>query len=328
MIRNIILLSGVSIINPLNLIFAHQELKFNQLNEEQQIIHKELYKNSLEGYKTEYKKLLKQDDEDTQEEKSKLLKRNFLSACLLLKYGKDIRINYIKPKKNENYFMSGDSDVLRQKVMNILEYPATDLAPKMEDTEMKLIVQLLEMNLENDKEVTEVELHIFSTRDMCPNCYNAMELFLKTTNEESFFNKFPNAKPKIFVSSIARNTGEDDKRSKYSFSANPNTEQNNLFCIFLRNDKNLYISNESVLAKTCQERLDLDFCKNLPGYLLYPEYHTYIYKREYRGNKSIDLQLKDLEKVKTQDRNQERNEKEKRNKVFPSMEDNLSVEDD
>lgn len=321
---------------------AHNEIRFEQLDPEQQQIHANLYKQAS----------IDRSDH-TQDG------RNFLSAAMRFTFiDGSTFILYIKnPITGKFFFVSGKEKpsfiskakklhktfeygfdtpklshhTLRQREQNV--YSLTD-------SEMKFILTLttakhtiLEDFLRHYPTtdiIQAIELHIFTTRDMCPCCFQHMQNFLDAINlkkDNSIFSMIradADIPVTFFISSIvgfAPDVGSinfdhaiygyclPDKTSYISHDIN----DRKMHCIFLRKKLYTHITAESANTMQCIPQLNLLFQKKLLSIIPKPISSAEIYRRSYTkhpyGSWCETLTEKDLKKQKTKQRNRSRDEK-------------------
>ena len=280
-------------------ILAHNEICFAKLDDMQQRIHVQLCRQST---------IDRTNGEHT---------KNYFSAALLVRFTDTTQTIYLNNSDKTPYFASeqGDNSKYNQlhKSLNqgfdeglldefINRTSRGDFVKyRLADSEMHFLAKISFKNEENTNEllekiktetegktdkIKEIEVHGFSTRDMCPCCYQHIKNYFLNLNSNLFLQDLnlqnQNISVKVFISSLVRfpQTIQDSfgkskdsneyKYSKYSYCPNPiifiknEIENGKLHCIFLRSSTKKTIINvedANQLNETCLKKCDQNFQK-------------------------------------------------------------------
>ncbi len=310
-------------------LLAHNEISFAQLDDMQKQIHVQLCRQStIDRTKGEHTK-------------------NYFSAALLVRFTDNLtQTIYLNNLDETPYFASENKNdsgytelhaTLKQGfneglLSNFINRDVSNVFEKyrLNDSEMHFLAKIYFKNKENTNEllekiqtktekIKEIEVHGFSTRDMCPCCYQHIKNYFLNQNpflQDSL--KLPIVK--IFISSLVRFSIDQQEYtfSKYSYcyeplqTINSIIEANKLHCIFLRDMPEIYIDpiDANRLNKNCLKKCSLIF----QNYFEYPNKQKKLFKRDYTKKDphlvKEDLHEKDMMKHKNQDLQKKRKIKE------------------
>lgn len=136
------------------------------------------------------------------------------------------------------------------------------------------------INLINGRDITSVELHAFTTRDMCPSCYQHVKNFLLNF-QKLFLCKIQktNIPVTFFISSLVKLERAELKNSLYTGKYEKEISSRRMHCIFLRK------SYDSPMDINTANNLDIESQK-------YPFDATFKQKVNSLKNKSINTASK------------------------------------
>lgn len=322
---------------------AHNEIAFEQLEPEQQQIHAKLYKQAS----------IERNDHTRDG-------RNFLSAALRFKLSNGSSfISYIRnPFNGAFFFVSGEGEpsLLEQalqlheklkhgfdapKLSNHVFHQTEQNMYRLEDSEMKLISALTSpeyetlmyttLSLINLDMIESIECHIFTTRDMCPCCYQHMQNFLNAINtgeDESIFSiikPYSEVPVTFFISSIVGFPPNKESinfiSSTYQYCLSDSEappiqhkiENKQMHCIFLRKNPYTDIIVETANNMQCLRQLNRKFQEQLISITPQSDPVVKIYRRKHTKQSPIiwkeSLIEKDFKKQRARQRSRLRAKK-------------------
>lgn len=257
--------------------FSHNEVKFENLTNKQQEIHKKLFTKAIAAIPS------------PTTSKTKTHLKNYLTASILIYLSDKTTLEVpISPTPN-NVFVSGFDRSVRQfheDSKSVLDIGFDNENPKefttkggkidhrIGDTEWALIYTLCQLsldecltNFDRYSEITSLELHCHTTRDMCPCCYQHMQNFLDECNKigsefENLFKKILEIAEKpihvsFYVSSVCGflKDSKEFNCSNYSYCETPFVDGKGVNYIFLRKNPKFSLLPQELTSTTKFEDL-------------------------------------------------------------------------